>query len=84
MMGAEGHRSLQEINILAAGSPTHFLRIVSYGLANLRRMSAANYKPRDITDVAAGRQELPGVNEGNGRRSGTFPVRMNWQADFCL
>ena len=32
--GPEGHRFLQEINTLAAGSPTRFPRIVSYGLAN--------------------------------------------------
>ena len=34
--GPEGHRFLQEINTLAAGSPTRFLRILSYGLANPR------------------------------------------------
>lgn len=35
MLVAEGHRFLQETNVLAAGSPTHSLRILSYGLANL-------------------------------------------------
>lgn len=36
MVGPEGHRFLQEINALADGSPSRFLRILSYGLANLR------------------------------------------------
>lgn len=36
MVGPEGHRFRQEINTLAAGSPTRFLRIRSYGPANLR------------------------------------------------
>ena len=59
-MGPEGHRFPHKINTLADGSPTRFLRILSYGLANLRTMNANNYRLRDIADVAAGRQELPG------------------------
>jgi hypothetical protein len=59
MLVAEGHRFLQEINTLADGSPSRFLRILSYGLANLRTMNATNYRLRDIADLAAGRQELP-------------------------
>lgn len=35
MVGPEGQRFLQKINTLAAGSPTHFPRMFSYGLANL-------------------------------------------------
>ena len=42
MVGPEGHRFLQGINMLAAGSPTHFLRILSYGLANLKTMNEIN------------------------------------------
>lgn len=34
--GPEGRGFLQEINTLAAGSPTHFPRILSYGLAKLK------------------------------------------------
>jgi hypothetical protein len=60
LVGPEGQRFLQEINTLADGSPSRFLRILSYGLANLRTMNATNYRLRDIADVAAGRQELPG------------------------
>jgi len=56
---AEGRRFRQKINTLAVGSPIHFLRILSYGLANLRTMNATNYRLRDIADLAAGRQELP-------------------------
>ena len=59
MLVAEGHRFLQEINMLVGGSPSHFPRILSYGLANLRTMNATNYRLRDIADLAAGRQELP-------------------------
>jgi len=36
MLVAEGHRFRQEINTLASGSPSRFLRILSYGLANHR------------------------------------------------
>jgi len=57
MLVAEGQRFLQKINTLADGSPGRFLRILSYGLANLRMMTAS--KARDIADVAAGRQEHP-------------------------
>ena len=35
MLVVEGHRFRQEINMLADGSPARFLRILSYGLANL-------------------------------------------------
>jgi hypothetical protein len=35
MVGPEGQRFLQKINMLAVGSPIHFLRMFSYGLANL-------------------------------------------------
>ena len=56
---SEGHRFLREINTLADGSPIHFLRIPSYGLANVRTMNATNCSLRDIADVAAVSQELP-------------------------
>ena len=59
MLVAEGRRFLREINMLAAGSPTHFPRILSYDLANLLTMNETNYWLRDIDDVAVGRQELP-------------------------
>lgn len=50
MVGPEGHRSAQEINTLADGSPTHFLRILSYGLANLMTASTvARPTSRDTT-----------------------------------
>ena len=55
MLVAEGQRFLQEINTLADGSPSRFLRILSYGLANLRTMNATNYRLQDIADIAAGR-----------------------------
>jgi hypothetical protein len=58
MVGPEGHRFLQEINMLADSSPSHILRILSYGLANLRTMNATNYGLRDIADLAAGRNPL--------------------------
>lgn len=35
LAGPEGRRFLQEINLLAAGSPPRFPRMFSYGLANL-------------------------------------------------
>jgi hypothetical protein len=35
VVGLEGQRFLQKISMLAAGSPTHFPRMFSYGLANL-------------------------------------------------
>ena len=42
MVGPEGHHFLHKINLLSAGSPTRFLRILSYGLANpkIRTMSS--------------------------------------------
>ena len=43
MLVTEGHRFLQEINTLAAGSPTRFLRILSYGQANLMTTNEINY-----------------------------------------
>jgi len=55
MSVAEGHRFIQEINMLAAGSPTRFLRILSYGLANLTTKNATNFSLPDISDLAAGR-----------------------------
>lgn len=42
MVGPEGRRFLPEINMLADGSPTHFLRILSYGLANLTTTNEIN------------------------------------------
>lgn len=36
-------RFLQEINTLAAGSPTHFLPMISYGLANLVTTNETNH-----------------------------------------
>jgi len=36
LVGPEDHHFLQQINTLADGSPNRFLRILSYGLANLR------------------------------------------------
>ncbi|CDX33795.1 hypothetical protein MPLA_1670044 [Mesorhizobium sp. ORS 3359] len=45
MVGPEGRRFLREINTLAAGSPAHFLRILSYGLANPSFTGTANLNP---------------------------------------
>ncbi|TIV47371.1 MAG: hypothetical protein E5V96_03620 [Mesorhizobium sp.] len=42
MLVAKGGCFLQEINTLLAGSPIRFLRILSYGLANLRITRRAN------------------------------------------
>jgi hypothetical protein len=63
MVGPEGQRFLQEINTLADGSPSRFLRIISYGLANLRTMNSTNNRLRDIADVAASRQDSLAVND---------------------
>ena len=41
---AEGRRFRQKINTLAVGSPIHFLRILSYGLANLMTKTKSDLK----------------------------------------
>lgn len=53
MVGPEGHRFLQKINMLAAGSPTHFLRILSYGPANLKIKKGTSFLPGRITSELA-------------------------------
>ena len=58
LVGPEGHRFLQEINTLAAGSPPHFLRMISYGLANL--WPAAGFVDTEIrclTELESGNAE---------------------------
>lgn len=53
MVGPEGHRFRQEINTLAAGSPTRFLRILSYGLANLKIKKGTSFLPGRTTSEVA-------------------------------
>lgn len=59
MVGPEGRRFRQEINMLAGGSPTLFPRILSYGLANRKTMDENSYWLRDIDDGALSSQPLP-------------------------
>jgi len=47
MVGPEGQRFPHKINTLADGSPSRFLRILSYQLANLRTMNEINSWLRD-------------------------------------
>ncbi|WP_292326077.1 hypothetical protein, partial [Mesorhizobium sp.] len=44
MLVAEGRRFRQEINMLAPGSATRFLRMLSYGLANLRTTRMTSFQ----------------------------------------
>ena len=49
MVGPEGRRFRWKINTLAAGSPTRFLRILSYGLATKRPGGGLVYAPPGVS-----------------------------------
>lgn len=70
MVGPEGQRFLQEINLLAAGSPPRFPRMFSYGLANLLIK-----RRTDFTSPAA-------VSPGSLPNKVTVPIYAVMRADF--
>ena len=76
MLVAEGQRFLREINTLVDGSPTRFLRILSYGLANLRTRRRTSFHPRGVTFIPKEGVDEPVTSAAGWGREQTVRLRM--------